>query len=185
MSTRILLSGTLGGLAQLVWFSLVNIVFQFTLRTQMTPVPSERTVHDLLTGLHLAPGTYLVNPALVNGQFPVGAPVFSIRYAGFGHEAAGLMMLVQLAVWIVAGVLAAWLLSNAAPRILARHWKRVGYVTAFGVMTIVIAIVPQWGIGGLPAGLMSLIALNQLVGWLACAIVVARLVGKPTAVAGA
>jgi len=45
----------------------------------------------------------LANPALVNGQVPDSAPVFSMRYAGFGHEAAGVMMLFDLVPWIAGG----------------------------------------------------------------------------------
>ena len=179
MSKRILIAGMLGGVALLVWTGVVNIVFGYTVRTQMTPIPNERAVYDLLTSLHLTAGTYLANPAPVNGMFPDGAPVFSIRCAGFGHEAAGLMMLIDLTRWIAGGVIAAWLLSQASSRVLAHYVTRVGYVTAFGALTVVMAILPEWGIGGLPASLVWLIAANHLAGWLACALVIARLTPTP------
>jgi hypothetical protein len=180
MVKRILVAGTLGGLTLMVWSAFVNIVFGFAARTQMTPVPNERAVYDLLASQHMAPGAYLANPALVNGRFPDGAPVFGIHYAGFGHETAGLMMLMDLVLWISAGMLAAWLLANASPRVLARYVSRVGYVTAFGVLTVVLAILPRYGIGGLPAQLVLMIATNHLAGWFVSALIIARRLDAPT-----
>ena len=179
MVKRILVAGTLGGLVLMVWSAFVNIVFGFAARTQMTPVPNERAVYDLLASQHMAPGAYLANAALVNGRFPDGAPVFGIHYSGFGHEAAGVMMLMDLVLWIAGGMLAAWLLANASPHVLARYFARVGYVAAFGVLTVVLAILPQHGIGGLPAQLVLLIAANYLAGWFASALVIARLLYVP------
>jgi len=47
------------------------------------------------------------------------------------------------------------------------------------VLTVILAILPQHGIGGLPAQLVLLIAANYLAGWFASALVIARLLYVP------
>ena len=48
-------------------------------------------------------------------------------------------------------------------------------MTVFGVLTAVLAILPQNGTGGPPANLVLFIAANHLAGWLVCALVIGRL----------
>jgi hypothetical protein len=145
---RVLSAGLAGAAVMVVTAFVVNGVFGFTARLELRPVPNEAAVYPLLKESLVEPGGYVANPPVVPGRgFPPNEPVFRIRYAGVGHEAAGRLQLLRLAVVLVATTLAAWIASMASGRVLASYARRLGFFVLMGLWLAVFADVPQHDIG--------------------------------------
>jgi len=163
---RVLLSGLLGAVVLVLWTFVANAVFGFKARVEMRPVPNERAVYAALKDNVVAPGAFMVNPALTpEGRFPDGEPVFAIRTSGLGHEAAGRMFLVEPALGLLAAMLAALLLAAASPRVLASYPRKVLFVAGLGALLGLSGEVSRVGIGGYPPATGLLLAANVMVGW--------------------
>jgi hypothetical protein len=174
MLRRVLVAGALGCLALFVWAFVANAFFEVGPRVKMNRVLDERQVHAVLTANVARPGVYLVNPALTeDGQFPDHQPVFSVSYAGFGHEAAFRMMFVELAFWFAAALLTAGLLSQASPRILAHYFLRVLFIGLLGVLLALVGELGRFGIGGYPFGSVLPLAVNTALSWTFAGLVMA------------
>lgn len=180
MTRRLLLSGLLGGVTLILWTAVMNVGFGLAVRTQMNEIPNADAVYRLLKEHVVVPGAYMVNPApLPGGAFPPGEPVFSVRYSGVGHEAAGLGFLVELAVALASAVLAAGLLSVTSPRILSRYPYKVLYVAVIGLLLAAFGDIPKFGIGGYPASVALLLAANDAMAWAFAGVVMAWVMRVP------
>jgi hypothetical protein len=178
MTRRVLLSGLAGAVVLCAWTFAVNVGFGFTARLEMQPVPNERAVYALLKEHISRPGAYMANPPLSpRGEFPPGEPAFSIRYSGVGHDAAGRLLLIDLAVALAASILAAGLLSTASTRILSRYPYKVMYVATVGLLLAVFGDLPKFGIGGYPASTALLLAGNHALSWTLSGAVMAWAIG--------
>jgi hypothetical protein len=181
MLKRLLVSGLLGFVVLMLWTIVTNVVFGLTVRLQMQEIPEERVVYQVLKERITSPGVYLANPALTpEGAFPAGEPVFSVRYAGFGHEAAGRMVLIETALVLAASLLAAGLLSFASDRVLSRYGRRVLFVAAIGLLLAACADMGRYGIGGHPLPSAALLAANRIVAWVLAGLAIAWPIRSPT-----
>lgn len=186
MLKRILVSGLLGGIVLFLWTFLVNGVFRLTVRLEMNEVADERSVYALLKENVVAPGAYIVNPPFTpDGQFPAGEPVFGIRYSGIGHEAAGRLLVMHLAIAFIAPTLVAGLLSMTSARVLSRYARKVLFIALIGLLLAVFGDLPKYGIGGHPASAALLIAANHAVSWVLAGLVMAGTMRAPAAAAPA
>ncbi len=78
----------------------------------MKQIPNEGQAYRVLKENIVEPGGYMCNPPLTpSGVFPLNEPVFNIRQSGMGHEAAAQELLVQLAMALIAAIIAAWMLA--------------------------------------------------------------------------
>ena len=174
MLKRIAVSGALGFVAMFLWTFVSNAIFGFANRVEMNRIPNEPEVYRVLKENISAPGAYLANPSLTpEGRFPDREPVFSVRYSGMGHEAAGRMVFIEPAIALVAAILAAGLLSMASPRILSRYSRRVLFVVVIGLLLAVFGDLAKAGIGGYPARTALLLAARDVVSWTLAALVMA------------
>jgi hypothetical protein len=166
MLRRVLVSGLLGFVALTLWTFVTNAMLGLAVRVEMERIPEERVVYQVLKERIASPGVYLANPALTpEGVFPAGEPVFGIRYAGFGHEAAGRMVFIEIAIALAASLLTAALLFFASDRVLSRYGRRVLFVAAIGLLLAVCADMGRYGIGGHPLHSAVLLAANRIVAW--------------------
>ena len=166
MLKRTLLSAALGVVVLALWTFVVNSVFGFSNRVLMERIPDERQVYALLEETIVEPGAYLANPELAPGAgFPAHEPVFRVLYAGIGHEAAGSMIFVDLAVAFGAALLTAALLSMASATILSRYFHRFLFVVVVGLLLALFGDVAKFGIGGHPARTALLLAANTVGAW--------------------
>jgi hypothetical protein len=132
----------------------------------MNRVADEPAVHRTLKANIAAPGIYLVNPVLTGEwEYPAGEPVFTVTYSGMGHEAAGLMMPVEIGVTFAVVLIAAGLLSAASASVLSTWLRRTGFVLAVGVLLAVAADLSRVGIGGYPLGSAAAMAAVRVAGW--------------------
>jgi hypothetical protein len=180
MLRRILLSGALGWVAVLLYTFVANVVFGFTNRVAMNRVPNERAVYAVLKENVVAPGAYIVNPEPApGGPFPAGEPVFGLRFSGMGHEAAGRMFRVELALGFLPMLLAAGLLSVTSAQVLSRYFHKVLFIASIGLLLAVTGDLTKFGIGGYPASSALLLAANDVASWTLAGLVMAWAMRAP------
>ena len=174
MLKRILLTGALGGVVLVLWAFVANGIFGFTRAIEMNQIPNEHAVYSVLRETITAPGVYVANPEPTPGVgFPAGEPVFSIRYGGMGHEAAGSLFIGQLVLTFAASILVAGLLSATSANVLCRYTRKVFYIICIGLLLAVFGDLSKYGIGGYPASSALLLAANHVVSWSLAALVMA------------
>jgi hypothetical protein len=167
MTKRILLAAVLGTVALFFWNAVANTVFLLTPRLEMGRVPDEPAVYDIVRQHVTEPGGYTLNPPLTAaGEFPQGEPVFGIHYSGFGHEAAGTLMLIDVLLAFGSVLLAALLASATSERVRSSFAGRFLFLAGVGLLVAVIGDLPRFGIGGLPAGLALLATASTFGSWL-------------------
>lgn len=172
---RILLTGLWGGITIMAWTFIANGLLGFNARIRMNRIPDEAAVYQVLKEHVIAPGAYTVNPEVEPGSgFPAGEPVFRVHYSGFGHEAAGRLVLVETGIAFVSAVLIALLLSLASDRVLSRYSGRVLFVALIGLFAAVFGELTKYGIGGYPLGSTLLLGANSLIAWTLAGLVMAR-----------
>jgi hypothetical protein len=180
MLKRVLVSGILGALALTVWTFVASGFFGFNAKVKMNRIPNERAVYEVLKANVVAPGAYVVNPEPVpETGYPSGEPVFGLHYAGFGHEAAGRMVLFHPAILLVSSFLVAWLLSMTSRRVLSRYWLKVLFVVVIGGLFAVFGDLTKFEIGGYPARTALLIAAYDIVTWALAGLVIAAFMRAP------
>jgi hypothetical protein len=173
VAKKVIVAGLLGGLVMMVWMIVVNGILGFNSRINMKRIADERVVYETLKNNITEPGRYVCNPEVTSEGFPAGEPVFSILYGGMGHEAAGRNMLIQLPVFFIAPIIAAWLLSVTSKKTLASLPIKVAFVACIGLLLGVWGHLGNHGIGGYP--LESTIALmaHDIILWALVGLVLA------------
>lgn len=166
MARRVIMSGILGGIVMMLWAFVANAGFGLRPRVEMRRVSEEARLYQVLKETVSEPGGYVVNPALTSeGRFPEGEPVFAVRYGALGHGAAGWTMLWQLALWMAASAIAAWLSSRVT--------GRVRFFVVLGLLFAVFSELPRLDVAGYPLGSVLLLAANTLVAWTLAGLVIA------------
>ncbi len=175
MGKKVIVAGLLGGLALMVWLFVVNGVFGFHSRLTMKEVTAEQVVYEVLKEQITEPGRYLVNPPRGNDGLYTrpGQPVYSVLYGGYSHEAWGFLMLVGLAIFVVAPMIGAWLLSRTSTRLLSSYPRKVMFVVVMGIQFALVSDMLAFGIGGYPLKDAILLGLNHLAAWTVVGLVVA------------
>lgn len=181
---RVIVAGLLGWVLMIVWTAVVNGVFGFRSRIDMKRIPDERRVYEVLKESVVEPGRYVVNPEVSPARaFPGEEPVFSIHYSGVGHGFAGPLAVLQLAVSLLALMVAAWMLSTASERILSSYPRKVLFFASIGFLFAVFDDLMDFGIGGYPLSDALALAVHDVVVWTFVGLVVAwRIRPEPGAV---
>jgi hypothetical protein len=174
MYKRILVSGALGGVVLLACTFMANVMFGLMPRIEMNRVSDEPALYRHLKASVPAPGAYLVNPEVTaEGRFPDNEPVFSVRYGGMGHEAAGTLFLTETTQLFASAILAAGLLAFASPRVLSRYTRRVLFIATLGLLFALVGDLPRIGIGGYPPDSGLWLAAHRLTSWILVGLVMA------------
>jgi hypothetical protein len=93
---------------------------------------------------------------------------------------AGRLMLLQLAVFMLASLVAAWMLSVTSDRILASYPRRVLFFAANGLMFALYGDLMRFGIDGYPLRDALMLAVCDIICWTVAGLVVAwRLKPEP------
>lgn len=166
MLKKVIISGALGGIVLIVWIFTVNGMLGFQARIDMKQIDAERQVYEMLKVHIVDPGRYVMNPELKpGGPFPYGEPVFSVLYGGVGHEAAGSLMLLNLAVGFLTVIIGAWMLSQTSNQVLSSYSRKVIFFTAIGLLVAIFTDLTKFGIGGYPLKDAIFMAINHIVVW--------------------
>jgi hypothetical protein len=113
--------------------------------------------------------------------FPGGEPVFGVLYGGMGHEAAGMLALVQLPLFFVLPVMAAWLLSRTDRRVLSSYGKKLLFFVVVGLLIGISSRLMDFGIGSYPPGSAILLCIHDIILWTVAGMLMAWMVkpGRP------
>ena len=172
MVKRIVVAGLLGALVMFGWTVVVNGILGFRVAIDMNRIDNERLVYEVLKHNITEPGRYVFNPEVTDAGFPLGEPVFSVLYGGVGHEAAGRMTLLHLAIAFIVPTIAAWMLSLASRRVLSSYRRRVLFIAAIGLLIGLSAHLANFGIGSYPASSAAILFVHEIALWTAVGLVV-------------
>ena len=176
MMKRVFVSGVVGAVVLLVWTFVLNGLFGFNARLSMKQVPNEREVYNLLKTTIVEPGRYLCNPALTpDGRFQENEPVFGILYSGFGHEAAGIGVILGLLQFLIVPLIGAWMLSKTSERFQSRFINRFLFFVVIGFLVATTGDISSFGIGASPLTVALIFALRTIVTWIIVGMVIATL----------
>ena len=174
MTKKVIISGLLGALVLIIWTFVVNGLFRFRVNMDMKQIPNERQVYEVLKENIVEPGRYACNPQLTPEiRFPESEPVFSVLYGGVGHEAAGSQMLFGLIVFLLAPIVATWLLSQTSEKILSSYLRKVLFFTGIGLLFAIYGDLTNYGIGDYPLNDAFIFALHDIIVWIVIGLVVA------------
>ena len=174
MTKKVIGAGMLGAVVLIAWTFVVNVGFGFQARIDMNTIAAERHVYEVLKENIVDPGRYIFNPEVTpEWRFPDGEPVFSVLYGGSGHEAAGGLLLVELATAFLAAIIGAWMLSQASDRVLCSYPRKVLFFTTIGLLIATFCDLNNFGIGRYPAGDAIAFAMNHIAAWTLVGLVVA------------
>ena len=175
MAKKIIAGGLLGGLVLVAWIFVSNGLLGLKSGIDMKRLVNEEWVYAVLKESVREPGGYSVNPPMESpsGPFPQDEPVFSIHYSGMGHEAAGRIFLLNLAIGFAAPLIAAWMLAMTSERVLGRFWSRVLFFAAIGLLFALFGDMMRYGIGAYALSHALIFAAQSLVGWTLAGLAVA------------
>ena len=166
MTRRILNAGVMGGIMLIVWTFVINVLFGFRPNIDLKKVPNESEVYEMLKNNIAETGKYVCNPPVSPGMpFPDNEPVFGIHYSGIGHGSAGLIMVIQLFIFVLSPLLATWLLSMACEDILNRYWKKVLFFTIIGIIIALFGDLAQFDIGKYSFSDVTKMAVQDVIAW--------------------
>jgi len=174
MTKKVIISGLLGTVVLIIWNILINGIFGFKSSIDMKQIPNERQVYAVLKENIVEPGRYTCNPEITpERRFAEGEPVFSVFYGGVGHEAAGGEMLSSLVVFLLAPVIAAWLLAQTSAKILSGYGRKVLFFSLIGLLFAIYHRLTNFGIGNYPLSDAIILAIHDVVLWTLMGLVVA------------
>lgn len=185
MLKRIIVAGLLGGLTLICWTFVVNGILRFRVAIDMNQIDNERLVYEVLKHNINEPGRYIFNPEVTDRGFPGDEPVYSVLYGGMGHEVAGSMTLLHLAIGFIAPTLAAWLLSLTSRRVLSSYGRRLLFFSSLGLLIGLVAHLPNFGIGSYPVSSALILFVHEIAVWTAMGLVMAWLMKPPEQVRAA
>ena len=174
MTKKILISGLLGGIVLILLTFILNVVFGFKSSMDMKQISNERQVYEILKENIAEPGRYIFNPEVTaETGFPGAEPVFSVLYSGIGHESAGGLMLVELMVFFLAPIIAAWMLSVTSEQVLSSYPRKVLFFVAIGLLFALFTDFSNFGIGNYPLSDTLILAAHNIFVWTIVGLVVA------------
>ena len=166
MVRKVIFSGLSGSLVLIILTFVINGLFGFRARIDMKKISNEPEVYRVLKENISEPGRYVCNPEVSSSAgFPEGEPAFSVMYGGVGHEAAGNMMLFGLVVFILAPIIASWMLSVTSDRILSSYPRKVLFFSAIGLLFAVFGDLSEFGIGSYPLRDALVLAAHSIFIW--------------------
>lgn len=176
MMKKVVVAGLLGGFVLIGWTFVVNGLFGFRVAIDMNRIDNERLVYEVLRYNIAEPGRYIFDPEPTEPGLPPDGPVFSVLYGGVGHEAAGMLALVQLPIAFIAPMIAAWMLSLTSRRVLSSYPRKVLFFAAIGLLIGLFAHLMNFGIGGYPVSSALILFVHEIALWTVMGLVAAWLI---------
>lgn len=179
----ILLGGVLGGIAMLIGL-LVGLSLTWSVTNSVPrPLPDQEVVLELLKERINEPGVYTVpyatGPEMATDSTYLNEPFFEIQYSGLTHSTVSGFKSFGSTGFLLAPLMAALLLSMAAPHRVSSYGKRLLFVLLLGLTTVFFA--DFLGAIKEERSLSYMLAASgcNLIGWLFAGLVIAWRV-KPT-----
>jgi len=169
---QILLSGLLGGVVILVWLIISLGPLQLS-GDFPKPIPNDKDIHTALKEGIAKPGVYYCPDSSkeIRDRYPNfgNEPVFTIVASGRTPDAFLEQLIFEMVCIFGAAMIAAWLLSMASERVLARYSRRVFFVAVVGLFLAVCGDM----FSDKPIGLILLSSLHHLITWILAGLVIA------------
>lgn len=164
MKKNIILSGILGAIVIFAW-TVISSSFIPLSGDMPKEVPDDKDVHTLLkaklpeSGIYWMPG----HAGQEEGLYPdyENEPIFYVFYAGTTPSTMTATTIVEILSMLLTPMVAAWLLSMASERVLARYARRVFFVTGIGLLFAIYGDLysPK------PLDLVLLSSISNLIAW--------------------
>jgi hypothetical protein len=178
---RVLLAGLLGGLALFVWEAVAHLVLPLG-QAGLKPLDNEQTVVASLRDNVKQPGLYYFPAPAANGaeQAPTGPTGFMAFQPNGALTMMPSQLLTQLGADVVVMVLAGILLLQAGG--IPGFGKRVAFFTVMGILPALRADLSYWNWYAFTVSYTAAQFIVNIVGFCVAGMVLARLVGTPSAV---
>lgn len=165
MKKEIMLSGLLGGIVIFAWLILSTTLLPLNGHLP-EPIANDLEIHTLLKDTIEDPGIYFVPDHPKEGEenlYPDygNEPIFSIIYGGRTPDTFTGQLVYELFCFFVAPMVAAWLLSMASEKVLAKCSRRVFFVTVLGLFVAVFGE----ALSDKPMNKILLSSVNSLIAW--------------------
>ena len=177
MVKDILISGVLGGIVMFLGLAGSLLIPGAMGHETIRPVPDQAEIHAALKERITEPGTYAVpylRPEEASSFETYGdEPLYEIRYKGYTHNTVPGFKNPGVLAFLLAPMIATWLLSRASSSVLSRYSRRVLFVTVLGLFLAVggdwvRALADETPVSGLAASTFA-----SIVTWLLVGLVVA------------
>lgn len=184
MTKNILISGLLGGVVMFTAILACRLLLPDFGNTRIRTMPDQEQIQAELKKRITEPGTYVcpyLLPGAANTHFPdyLNEPIFSVTYRGYTHATVPGFAPVGLLGCVLAPMTAAWLLSQASNRVLAKYSRRVLFVATLGLFVAVSADLLRALTEEQPFGAVAGMAVASLITWVLVGLVLAWRI-KPT-----
>ena len=142
MTKNILISGILGGVVMFAAMMVFRFLLPLGAYPELLAMPDQVPIHAQLKERIVKPGRY-VCPYLpeheMNALFPdyLNEPVFTVTYTGFTHGSARGFVSPGMLAFLLAPMVAAWVLAHASDKVLASYMRRVFFVSILGLLIAV------------------------------------------------
>jgi hypothetical protein len=172
MKKDIMLSGLLGGFMIFAWIIISSSILPIN-GDLPEEIPGDKEIHTMLKNKTLESGIYWMpgHTGQAEGQYPDydNEPIFYIFYAGATPNTMIVPTIVEILCIFLTTMIAAWLLSGASEKILAKYSRRVLFVTSIGLLFAVYGDLYSQK----PLNLILLSSINNLISWTLVGLVLA------------
>ena len=172
MKKDILLSGLLGGLVIFAWIIISSTIIPLSGNVG-NEIPDDKDIHTMLknkipeSGIYWLPGHTGQEEGLYADYG--NEPIFYIFYAGATPNTMIAPTIVEILCILLTPIIAAWILSKASEKILAKYTRRVLFVTVIGLLFAVYGDLYSQK----PLGLILLSSINNVIIWALVGLVLA------------
>jgi len=172
MKKEILLSGLLGGVIIFVWIIISSSIIPIS-GDIPKPIPNDKEIHTIIKGKITESGIYWLpgHAGQAEGLYPDydNEPIFYIFYGGVTPSTIMAPTIVEILCILLTPIIAAWLLSMASEKILAKYDRRVLFVTVIGLIFAVYGDL----FSQKPLDLILLSSINNIIIWTLIGLVLA------------
>lgn len=173
MKKEILFSGLLGGIVIFTWLIIGGALLPLN-GDRPDPIPNDLEIHTLLKERIREPGYYFLPDHPEEGEenlYPDygNEPLFFITYGGRTPNTFMGQLMYEIFCFIIAPIIAAWLLSMASEKVLAKYSRRVFFVAILGLFLAVYGDV----LSEKPMDRILLSSINHVMTWFLAGLAIA------------
>ncbi len=178
MTKNLLISGALGGVMMFIVMGAFRLLLPAAGHPALLEMPDQVPIHAQLKQRITKPGTYVVpylSPERRSALFPdyLNEPIFTVTYTGYTHGTVPGFASVGMLSFLLAPMVAAWLLAQASKRVLATYLRRVLFVSTLGLFVAVSADLMSSLTDELPLASVAGRAVTSVITWALIGFVVA------------
>lgn len=177
---RIIIAGLLGGLTLFIWGIVSHGILPFKRAYTMKTVPDQMEVHQMLKDRIAEEGYYVV-PFMSNREQEAHPtyrqePIFEIKYTGETHGTVRGFGNIWVITFLLAPLTVSWMLTHSSKRIQSGYWRRVMFITGFGIFAAFYSDLSRLFVESNIQNLILFYAVNSIFSWFLAGFVIAKFV---------